>query len=336
MKNTFLNLKKSLYDFGSAVLITILTGEHSGESCVFSKNMNVSGAVWHDVLHRINYDNLPSIQNLGGNTEVLVERICNRPKLVICGAGHISVPLAKVANMLDFDITVIDDRPQFVNCDRFSEASSLICKPFKEAFSEIVFDENTYFVVITRAHSGDKECLETILSEKFGYVGMIGSEKKIKTVMDELRQIGIDEQLLSKVHSPIGLSIGAQTPSEITISIVAEIIEVKSSKIVGNPIDSEVIDVLCKLNEPALVATIIKKSGSAPRGGGTRMVVLKNGTIFGTIGGGRAEYEIISAASDVIDDGYPQIVNCNIKSIDKSGSDVDFGGSLKLFLQPTT
>ncbi len=332
--NPFKGLKNVICEYGHATFITILTGEHAGACCIFAKNMEVSGSIWHSILHKINHENVPSIQKIDDTIEVLVERISQAPRLIICGAGHISVPVAKLMNMLEFSVTVIDDREQFLTSTRFPVADKLIAAPFTKALEDISYGENCYFVIVTRGHQADRECLEYILKNKFGYVGMIGSKGKVKIVLDKLRENNVSEHLLAQVYSPIGLEIEAETPAEIAVSIAAEIIKHKSEKQIGTPIDTGVLDALCNPQTPAMLATIIRKSGSAPRGIGSRMLVMQNGEFFGTIGGGNAEYEVLGLADEVIAGGYPRIITSNMTNDDAANDGMVCGGSVTLFLQP--
>jgi len=149
------------------------------------------------------------------------------PKLLIVGAGHIAAPLAQMAAALDFGITVLDDRPSFVNAGRFPGADRLIVDQFEKALSEHTIDADTYIVLITRGHQYDVASLITVIDSPAAYIGMIGSRRRIKGVFELLeREEGIAPEKLKRVYSPIGLEIGAVTPAEIAIAILAEIINV--------------------------------------------------------------------------------------------------------------
>lgn len=150
-----------------------------------------------------------------------------RPTVVIAGAGHIAVPLAQMAKMLDFRVIVIDDRPTFVNPARFPTADQLICDHFDKALRSLSIDPDTYIVIITRGHQHDVTCLRAVIRSPAGYIGMIGSRRRVRGVFELLEQEeGIPRELLERVHAPIGLDIGAKTPAEIALSILAEIVKV--------------------------------------------------------------------------------------------------------------
>jgi xanthine dehydrogenase accessory factor len=170
----------------------------------------------------------------GGDMELYIEPILPEPKLYIIGAGHISQSLAQMAHLVGFEITVIDPDKHYTNRVRFPEsiAHQVIVSGFKKAIDTFHFDESSYITIITRSHVGDTESLTACLkkNQPFAYLGMIGSHQKIKAVFAKLAKSGIPRKKLNLVHAPIGLDIGAQTPEEIAISILAELISVKYHK----------------------------------------------------------------------------------------------------------
>jgi len=149
------------------------------------------------------------------------------PTLLIAGAGHIAVPLAKMAAMLDFSVAVLDDRPSFVNSTRFPDADRLIVDHFEKALREFPIDSDTYIVLITRGHQHDVPSLLSVIDSPAAYIGMIGSRRRIQGVFELLeREEGVDPEKLKGIYSPIGLEIGAITPAEIALSILGEVINV--------------------------------------------------------------------------------------------------------------
>ncbi len=166
----------------------------------------------------------------GGQMDVFLEPILPPATLFLFGAGHISERTATVAKMLGFRVVVIDPRPQHNNIERFPEADSLIAEDYDSAFSKLKVDENSYLVVYTPSHVIDEKCLHFAVGTRAGYIGMIGSKKKVKEVKERLLQNGVSQQQLDRVHAPIGIDIGAETPEEIAISILAEIVKVKRTR----------------------------------------------------------------------------------------------------------
>ncbi len=163
-----------------------------------------------------------------GEVAVYVEIQARPPRLVIVGAGHIAAPLARLAKQLDFHVTVLDDRPAFANRARFPDADRIVVDYFQPALRDLDLDRQTYIVLVTRGHQHDVESLIAVLDRPTAYIGMIGSARRVRAVFELLeREKGIDPRRLDKVYSPIGLDIGAETPAEIAVAIMAEIIKVR-------------------------------------------------------------------------------------------------------------
>ncbi len=165
----------------------------------------------------------------GGELEVFIEPILTPSTLYLFGGGHISLPLAKMGKLLGFKIAVIDDRAEFANPDRFPEADIVLAEDFTPSFSKLKIDKSSYIVVVTRNHQYDDIVLEWAVGTQAKYIGMIGSKAKTKAIFSHLLAKGIPKRLLDRVHAPIGLEINAQTPEEIAVSILAEIIKVRRS-----------------------------------------------------------------------------------------------------------
>lgn len=159
---------------------------------------------------------------------IYLEPLQTKAQLIILGGGHIAVPLARTGKLLDYQVTVVDDRPSFANQVRFPEVDQVICDDFQRTIRQLEFDHNTYVIIVTRGHQHDRTCLEEVLKKpEWAYAGMIGSRRKVTALMKELQESGVEPYLLNKVYTPIGLDIGAQTPEEIAVSIMAEIIMVQ-------------------------------------------------------------------------------------------------------------
>ncbi len=163
----------------------------------------------------------------GGDVEIFIEPLLSAPTIYIFGGGHIGLALARIGKLLGFKIVVIDDRTEFANPERFPEAEETIVDDFGKAFSKLKIDRSGYVVIVTHGHKGDEMALEGALGTKAHYIGMIGSKSKIEAVYSHLRKKGFPQEQLDHVHSPIGLKISAQTPEEIAVSIMAEIIAVR-------------------------------------------------------------------------------------------------------------
>ena len=141
-----------------------------------------------------------------------------RERLILLGGGHIAQPLCRMAAMLDFDVTVVDDRPDFAAASRFPEAAHTVCDAFAAAIAALKLRESDYVCVITRGHRWDADCLRQILSGAMpSYLGMIGSRRRVAGLMRLLKDEGHDAEKLAAIHAPIGLAIGAVTPAEIAV-----------------------------------------------------------------------------------------------------------------------
>lgn len=177
---------------------------------------------------RENFKNA-SMQNIRlEGDQYLIEPVLNYESVYIIGAGHVSQKISEITRMLDFKTIVIDDRKEFANVERFKNAEEIKVIPsFENILKYIKVDSNSYVIIVTRGHAYDKEVLGQMLKTNAKYIGMIGSKKKREFVYKCLLDEGYTSEELQRVYSPIGISIFAQTPEEIAVSIVAELIKVK-------------------------------------------------------------------------------------------------------------
>ncbi|HKV55703.1 MAG TPA: XdhC family protein [Candidatus Binataceae bacterium] len=167
-----------------------------------------------------------------GAPRVFVDPIIGSQRLIIAGAGHIAAPLATLGAMLGFHVTVIDDRASFANRERFPQADEIIVKPFAAAIGLLHLDRHCYVISVTRGHAFDEEVLRAALLQQQGlakdepgiFIGMIGSRRRVRAMLGRFEEEGIEQRLLEEIHAPLGLDIGAETPEEIAVAIMAEII----------------------------------------------------------------------------------------------------------------
>lgn len=169
----------------------------------------------------------------GGNIEVFIKVFKNADKLLIIGAGHVGLSLYKFAKLLGYHVSVMDNREEFVNKERYPEADALIFGDIATELANFNIDETTSVVIITHGHLHDEIALESVICRPARYIGMIGSRKKISIVYDNLEKKGIDREVLRRVYSPIGLDIGGETRAEVALSIIAEIQAVKHGRKAG-------------------------------------------------------------------------------------------------------
>lgn len=239
------------------------------------------------------------VLSLGGH-QVFVEVLDSPPELVICGAGHVAQALIPMAKRLGFQVSVIEDREEFAQAAEDAGADPVYCMPFQEALSRIPGGENTYFVVLTREHLYDQKCLEQILPKEWAYVGVMGSKGRTELVRKRMAQKGFAQEKIDAVCAPIGLDIGAQTPEEIALSIMAQVIAYYRKSQRGGCYSKELLEA-GKTGEQIL-ATIVAKEGSAPRGLGTKLLVSREGQT-GTIGGGLLEFQVLQKAREMLASG---------------------------------
>jgi xanthine dehydrogenase accessory factor len=245
---------------------------------------------------------------------LLIEPFIPNPRLMVFGGGHIAIPLADYAARVGFDVTVIDDRPSFANTMRFPQAEKVICESFENSFHLIDFRPSDFVVIITRGHRYDGVVLREILNHECHYVGMIGSKRRVMGMMTELLSEGFPAYQLDKVHSPIGLDIGAITPDEIAISIVSELIACKNKAKINQfgksfsfpEFDKTVALRASEYSEvPKALITILSSKGSVPRKAGAKMIAYLDGRTLGSIGGGCSESEVLVKARRVmLDKGF--------------------------------
>jgi xanthine dehydrogenase accessory factor len=171
-----------------------------------------------------------SRDDLGCSVGLFVEPILSDPVLYIFGGGHVSAQIIPLASKVGFKVEVIDDRPEFADPKKFPDAAKVHQFAFEGVLAKISVDESSYLVIVTRGHIHDKTVLDQCLRTKAKYIGMIGSRRKKAMIYEKLLEEGFTKSDLDRVHAPIGLDIGAETPEEIAVSIVAELIQVRAGR----------------------------------------------------------------------------------------------------------
>jgi len=267
---------------------------------------SMSEEIRQKILLAFDSGNLQLVDNT--DETVLIEPYFPKPRLVILGGGHIAKPLAEFGAKVGFSVVVVDDRPTFANPSRFPEASKVICDSFENCFTRLDIKKSDFIVIVTRGHRHDGICLRNTLNYSPAYIGMIGSKRRVKAMKEELLNEGYSKDLIDSVNAPIGLDIGAVTPEEIAISIIAQVISYRRTR--RNTInrdsnmnfnwpeyDESVIEKMSKEAEvPRALVTIISSKGSVPRKAGAKMIVWMDGRVIGSIGGGCSEASIITIA----------------------------------------
>lgn len=325
------------------VVFTVLAGEHMaekalmvGETLVWESRENGYFSDYREELAGISESKTVVL----GESMVFCDVLGQEKHLVICGAGHVSVPVIRMGIMLGFQVTVLEDRPSFADNARRAGASAVICEPFETGLDLVEGSGDTYFVIVTRGHRYDQICLEKITEKEHAYIGMIGSRRRTTMLKQTLLERGVDRALLESVYTPIGLDIGAETPEEIAVAIVAEIIEVKNKKRHSCGYSREIIKaVMDREQDPErkVLATIVTRKGSAPRSVGTKMLIFRDRRCIGTIGGGCMEADVVQQALLMLAEDNPKARICRV---DMTGADAEdegmvCGGIVDVFLEVT-
>jgi xanthine dehydrogenase accessory factor len=167
----------------------------------------------------------------GGQMEVFIEPVEASPDVYVFGAGHVGYHVAKMAHEVGFRVHVVDDREKFANAERFGAGIDVVVENIPNWLQTHTLPATAYAVIVTRGHTHDLDALRALTAHPLRYLGLIGSKAKVKRIFDELRGEGLQDEALRGVHAPIGLDIGAITPQEIAVSIVAELIAAKHGKI---------------------------------------------------------------------------------------------------------
>jgi xanthine dehydrogenase accessory factor len=167
----------------------------------------------------------------GGQMEVFIEPVEASPDVYIFGAGHVGYHVARMAHDAGFRVHVVDDREKFANQERFGAGIDVVVDHIPTWLQTHQLPPTAYAVIVTRGHTHDLDALRAVVRQSMRYVGLIGSKAKVRRIFDALQEEGVSQEALHPVHAPIGLDIGAITPQEIAVSIVAELIAVKHGKI---------------------------------------------------------------------------------------------------------
>ena len=201
----------------------IIMDNGSIEGTLGSAELDSNAAVQAQTAIRENKSCLVEIE---AGLKVFLNVLSSDAQLIVCGAGHIAIPLTRFAHRLGFRVTVIDDRSDFASPSRFPDCK-VIAENFTVALRDLHFSPATYVVVVTRGHEHDVDCLVEVLKKKTLYVGLIGSRRRVRFVLEMLAAQGISKTRLKEVFTPIGLPIGAESPEEIALSIVSELVCVR-------------------------------------------------------------------------------------------------------------
>ena len=319
--------------------ITIVCGEGQGQKIIVKDGEVIYKSTNSDYLSGI----CDELKNENGLIEkddrlIFIQNKSERSKLVIAGAGHVAKAVVQLASNLDFDIYVIDDRKELLDELSVYENVSVISDDYPDGLQKVPESSNNYYICMTRGHEYDIDSLKVMLRAKGRYVGLMSSKTRAESVKRSLVQEGLSQQLADSIHAPIGLSISAHTPYEIAVSIMAEIIQCKNSLVETGSgsrdvneyveryfgITEDAVDITAREElKKAVLCTIVRKRGSAPRSVGTQMIVTSK-SIIGTIGGGMFEADIINKCQEMIAGN----IACKLFEESVTTADVVDGGML--------
>ena len=330
-----LQLTEALSKGKNGELYTIIDGDDAGSKAFFARDVaEFSDEGLEDFFRKLHNSHPKHGTRLSSEYgDIFCEVVKPLPRLCICGGGHVSLALSRVCALLGFAVTVIDEREEFANKQRFPEADQIYCCDFGTGLERFHGGDNDYFVIVTRGHSQDRFCLERILQGHYAYCGMIGSRTKTQILFEDMLKHGYTKEQLDSVYTPIGLMIGAETPAEIAVAIAGEIVQVKASFGSDSAWDKDMLEAVAHLDRPAALAVIIQRIGSTPRGAGARMLVYDDGSIVGTVGGGKSEAEAMEMAGNVIRGGAAGMYHCSMDNKEASTLGLICGGEIDVFIE---
>ncbi|MDO4170822.1 MAG: XdhC family protein [Lachnospiraceae bacterium] len=322
---------------GNCLLCTVVDGIYQREQILFCDKEIVWKSeelgflsINQNLLLSINQTQMIEI----ASNRIFCECLSGSSQLVICGAGHVSIPIIEIGKKLGFHVTVLEDRPFFANRAINAGADEVLCDNFSDGMEKIVGGDGTYFIIVTRGHRYDILCLERVLEKERAYIGMMGSKKRVSMIKQELEKKGVSKEQLDQIHAPIGLDIGSETPEEIAISILAEIIQIRSQKKQTAGYAGELLEALITSSDEIVIASIISRKGSAPRKIGTKMLIYPDGHTVGTIGGGCMESKVIRRAQLMLElKEDAQLIKVDMTGQEAEEEGMVCGGIMEVYLE---
>lgn len=219
-----------------ATVVNVPAGKSNlGAKLLIKEDGSVQGSLGNVNLEQEASSIGKTIVTYGGNkifqaadgTEIFVDGFAAPPKLVLMGGGHVNKAVSRLAAALEFRIYIVDDRPEFANKERFPEAEGIVVADYSKGLEKVAVNPNTYIVVATRGHRFDDMALMAAIRTQARYIGLLGSKRKALAIYKNLLKENIPQERIEEVHAPIGLNIGAHTPEELAVSIMAEIIMIR-------------------------------------------------------------------------------------------------------------
>lgn len=301
----------------------------------------MKAAIFDSIIETVNRGESAQIK-IEYNGKEYIREFRQNDRLIILGGGHVGSALCRMAAMLDYSITVVDDRPAFANYERLPEADNVICDSFDHAIKELKIRSTDYVCVLTRGHRWDQQCVEAVLSGEMPYYfGMIGSRRRVLGMKECLAVKGFSAEKLDRLYAPIGLDIGAQTPMEIALSICAQMIQEKrkcndasaENVLIEKNTDMKTLSVLSDADTPCAMLMVLASDGSTPTDSGAIMAVDSIGRTYGTIGGGCSEAAAILKARNMIGTGERAVLDFDMSSEVAEENGMVCGGCMTVLIE---
>ena len=306
------------------VLVTCVEGEFRGSKALFrSKRLYLVSPAASEVFWR--QVQFPAEQGFCGlfpgpeGVESFLEPLTPESRLVIVGAGHVGQALAHMARDCGFTVFVADGRSGLLTAERFPGCTLLE----DAAVLPELAGPDVYYAVMAATHEMSEACVAQVLRHPYAYVGMIGAARRRAGVLDRLRAAGIPEERLDDLVMPIGLAIGAETPQEVAVSILAQLIGCRRKRTAGLSCCLPIYRALAEDRTDRVLATVIRTAGSAPRGPGAKLCLWADGSVEGSVGGGELEQDVLTVAALTMADGVPRRVY----------SQSEAGGRVEVFVE---
>ena len=266
----------------------------------------------------------PAELTLSYGRSTCVRRFEPQQRLILLGAGHVALALAKVAALAGFSVVVADDRPDYANRARFPMVQQVLCEDFAAVIDRLALCDADFLCTLTRGSAMDLECLRAIRQSGVvpRYLGMLGSRRRAAQMQEQLRAEGFEEAFLQFIRAPVGLPIGALTAEEIAVAICAEMIRERRAGenaplggcLVQTGAEPETLAVLADPNVPCALLTVVQTQGATPLKSGALMAVDKLGRGYGTIGGGVVEAAAMWLGASIIGSGERFTLQMNVSA----------------------
>lgn len=264
-------------------------------------------------------------------------------RLILFGAGHIAQPTCEMAHMLDFKVSVVDDRIAFANKERFPNASEILCMPFEDTVKQLGIRDTDYVCIMTRGHQYDGFIIRRILEGEIPeFLGMVGSRRRIHGLKNALLQEGYKEDDVNKLIAPLGIKINSVTVPEIAVSICAQLVQHRRSKpeveetiLEQTNVDENLVDFLAS-GQKGSVMMVLSTKGSTPVKSGAIMAIDAGGKTYGTIGGGCSEADIMGYARRIIGTGKSRTVDVDMTNEVAAEEGMACGGTMNVLIEDIT